>query len=663
MTREQGSTAPFDPVTGLRTEGHLVEDLGELTDQAPGDDGSALLASFEVQGLDRYAQRCGSGKADDLLRVLARRLTSAVRGSGLAYRLDADRFAVLARVGRGGSSSIVLGASAALRDRQAGVTSRVARTIMPVELIEPAEAVRLLRCRSPVELGARSPSAPGAARAAGSTSVPVAVGGHRSEREDGASIRRHPAMVSSGRSLPETTAPEADLPVAAPSLAQARRAPAARPPSRLPYLRVVTRFRVTVLCGVVWMGLSAWLAQPWIAELGRSISLPLAYVVVGGIALLPGYLNVQLVTSLLLDRPSPLRLDLAYPALTLLVAAYNEEATIAQTIAYALAQDYPGPMSVLVIDDGSSDDTRAVAGGFADVDDRVTVLAVRHGGKAAALNAGLSSCETPLAATIDADTLLMPGALRRAVARMLTAPPDTVAVAGSVLVRNSRAGLIARAQVWDYFLGIGSIKRQQALLQSTLVAQGAFSVYDARAVREAGGWPDCIGEDIVMTWALLDRGGRTTFEPTAVAFTEAPVTLRHLARQRRRWARGMIEGLRQYGIALVRRRTIYTHGVIADAVFPYLDLAFTCAFLPGIALAAAGNFAIVGPMTLAVLPINALMASIMYRRQKRSLCEAGLNVRHELLGFVFFLLVYQLFMSPVSVSGYVEEMFHVGRRW
>ena len=54
---------------------------------------------------------------------------------------------------------------------------------------------------------------------------------------------------------------------------------------------------------------------------------------------------------------------------------------------------------------------------------------------------------------------------------------DTVAVAGAVFVRNSRSNFITRAQEWDYFLGIASVKRQQGLFQGTMVAQGAFSVY------------------------------------------------------------------------------------------------------------------------------------------------------------------------------------------
>jgi biofilm PGA synthesis N-glycosyltransferase PgaC len=58
-------------------------------------------------------------------------------------------------------------------------------------------------------------------------------------------------------------------------------------------------------------------------------------------------------------------------------------------------------------------------------------------------------------------------------------------------------------QEWDYFLGIASVKRMQGLYQGTLVAQGAFSLYRTQALRAAGGWPDAIGEDIVLTWRLI----------------------------------------------------------------------------------------------------------------------------------------------------------------
>ena len=82
-------------------------------------------------------------------------------------------------------------------------------------------------------------------------------------------------------------------------------------------------------------------------------------------------------------------------------------------------------------------------------------------------------------------------------------PRATRAVAGTVVVRNSRTSWINKAQEWDYSHGIPAIKRVQSLFQGTLVAQGAFSLYDRALLRHRKGWPDCVGEDIVLTWAIL----------------------------------------------------------------------------------------------------------------------------------------------------------------
>lgn len=95
--------------------------------------------------------------------------------------------------------------------------------------------------------------------------------------------------------------------------------------------------------------------------------------------------------------------------------------------------------------------------------------------------------------------------IRYIVGRLFSAPSDVCAVAGTVLVRNSRGNFLARIQEWDYFLGIASIKRLQGMFQGTLVAQGAFSLYKTEAVRKIHGWPDAIGEDIVLTWNLLSN--------------------------------------------------------------------------------------------------------------------------------------------------------------
>jgi len=457
----------------------------------------------------------------------------------------------------------------------------------------------------------------------------------------------------------EPSPPAAELTVAAPLPPS--------PPWRLGrfhfYLRVRTRFFLTMAAGLAWAGLSSWIAVGWTEELGRVVTLPVAILVIAGIAIIPGYLNVQLVSSLLFDRPRPIDFEHDYPDVTLLVAAYNEEAGIRETLEYALRQDYPGKLEVVVADDGSTDRTREVASLLGRRDPRVRVVRAEHGGKSEALNIALTTVQTPLVATIDADTLLMPYALRRAVARMLSSPSDTVAVAGSVLVRNSRAGALARVQEWDYFLAIASVKRQQALFQGTLVAQGAFSVYRADAVRKAGGWPNKIGEDIVLTWALIGNGGRTLFEPTAIAFTDAPVKLEHFVRQRRRWARGMIEGLREHGVRLLRGRRLHVHAVAANCLFPYLDSVYTVAIPIGLVLALTGNFLIVGPMTAAVLPISLTIALTMYVRQRAVFRTLGLRIGRNFLGFVLYVLAYQLVMSPISVSGYATELVRARRVW
>ncbi|HEY8817158.1 MAG TPA: glycosyltransferase [Candidatus Dormibacteraeota bacterium] len=436
------------------------------------------------------------------------------------------------------------------------------------------------------------------------------------------------------------------------------------PQERRPlYIALRLKLFFVVAIALTWAGLSFWFALPWIEDLAGSITLPLALAVIFGIAIVPGYLNANLIASLLIDRPPPLRFDLEFPALTVVIACFEEEEAIEETIDYVAKQEYPGELHILVADDGSTDHTVPLAERRAAGDPRISVLETEHGGKAQTLTAALKRIETPLVATVDADTLLMPASLERIVARMLISPSDTVAVAGAVFVRNSRNNFLTRAQEWDYFLGIASVKRQQGLFQGTMVAQGAFSVYRTSALARVGGWPDRIGEDIVLTWAMMRDGGRVGYERTAIAFTGAPDTAGGFARQRRRWARGMIEGLREHGGALLTGGRANAHAVLVNFIFPYVDIVYSIAFPIGILLALTGNFAIVGPMTLAVLPLNIALSLIMFRLSRKSFDEVGLRVRQNRLGFLGYLLTYQLFMSPVSVAGYAQELFGAKRRW
>jgi biofilm PGA synthesis N-glycosyltransferase PgaC len=431
------------------------------------------------------------------------------------------------------------------------------------------------------------------------------------------------------------------------------------------YLPLAERNAIAIGVAVLWAAFAIIVAYPWIADLADALTMPVAITVVAGIAIVPGYLNAHLLVSLMLDRPPPVDDggEATLPAITVIVAAFNEEERIEETLRYALNQDYPGQVDVLVVDDGSSDGTAGIVESMALQHRQLRLLAASHGGKAHALNVGLLSAETPLVATCDADTLLMPYALRHAVTRLERSPADTCAVAGSVMVRNSRANWLTAMQTWDYLLGIASVKRQQSLMRGTLVAQGAFSIYRTDALRAVGGWPNMIGEDIVVTWAMLERGGRTTYEPSAVAFTDVPTTVHDLVRQRRRWARGMIEGLRHHGRRLLASRRMFSHAVGSNYLFPLLDLTFSLAFPAGLVLAATGNFMIVGPMTAAVLPLNAAVMCALYRKQRRVFEALGLRMRRHRRGLLAYFLGYQLLLAPVSLSGYLTEIVRRPRRW
>lgn len=429
------------------------------------------------------------------------------------------------------------------------------------------------------------------------------------------------------------------------------------------YIPVVMKFALSHLYAAIWTSFSIRVSIPWLYDLSELVPFYLALLIIFGIAYVPGYLNVFMVVSLLLDRQPRLKATNAKEAVTIVIAARNEEKSIAQTLRYIKNQDYGGLIRVIVVDNGSTDstfDTAVLAGRAQSLD--VTVLREDRPGKFNALNKGLAHTTTELIITLDADTLLHRSAVRYLIARLYSAPSDVCAVAGSVFVRNSRINMLTRMQEWDYFLGIASIKRLQGLYQGTLVAQGAFSLYVTEALLAAGGWPDAIGEDIILTWQLLRRGGKVYFEPLSVAFTEVPLSLRSFSRQRSRWARGMIEALKaikpwQQPLAYTK----YLTGV--NLLMPYLDVCYTIVWIPGLLLAVMGFYWIVGAMTLLVLPLTLLCYGILYIYQLYVFRQLDLAVRRNFLGFIVFVLFYQIIMSPVSVWGYLQDICDARRQW
>ena len=245
------------------------------------------------------------------------------------------------------------------------------------------------------------------------------------------------------------------------------------------------------------------------------------------------------------------------PDFTVIIPAYNEEVVIGKALA-AVARLDPAPAEVILIDDGSTDHTAAVATeaareafgpGGPSPGIRFTLVRQPNGGKAAALNHGFLLTTTDVAVVLDADTVVSPGLLA-AFGRHF-ADPRVGAVAGNVKVGNRR-NLLASLQALEYVVALNLDRRAQDVARAMAVVPGAAGAFRVAAVRQVGGYhSDTMVEDADLTAALQRAGWRIPYEPGAVAWTEAPECLGDVVRQRRRWSYGTVQVVAKHRRALL----------------------------------------------------------------------------------------------------------------
>ncbi|HEX6241580.1 MAG TPA: glycosyltransferase, partial [Polyangiales bacterium] len=228
------------------------------------------------------------------------------------------------------------------------------------------------------------------------------------------------------------------------------------------------------------------------------------------------------------------------PLATVLVPAFNEGKVIARTIKSILATGYQN-VEVLVIDDGSTDDTAEVVKRCALTEPRVRLLQKPNGGKAHAANAGLAEARGEIVVAVDADTIIMEGAIGHLVGHF--ADPEVTAVCGNVEVGNVHSWL-TRFQAIEYITSQNFDRRAFAVLNAVSVVPGALGAWRRDAVLKVGGYSsDTLTEDADLTLTVLRAGGRIVYEPDAIGRTEAPETVSGLLKQRFRWTYGTYQCL------------------------------------------------------------------------------------------------------------------------
>jgi len=270
------------------------------------------------------------------------------------------------------------------------------------------------------------------------------------------------------------------------------------------------------------------------------------------------------------------------PRVAVLIPAYNEETVIVRTIRSVLNSDYKN-LHIIVIDDGSLDRTFDVAREAYAAEiaaGRVQVLSKPNGGKAAALNYALDRMTEEVYVGIDADTVIAADAISKLIPHF--EDPRIGAMAGNAKVGN-RVNLWTRWQALEYITSQNFERRALDLFHVVTVVPGAIGAWRTAPVKAAGGYPlNTVAEDADLTMNLLEQGYKVDYEDRSLAYTEAPIDVQGLMRQRFRWSFGTLQAVWKHRAAFVRNKAmglfalpnILIFQMLLPLVSPFIDIMF-----------------------------------------------------------------------------------------
>jgi len=268
------------------------------------------------------------------------------------------------------------------------------------------------------------------------------------------------------------------------------------------------------------------------------------------------------------------------PTVAVVIPAYNEGKVILQTITSLLASDHPPNFEIVVVDDGSSDDTYAkVRDAFAD-EPRVRVFTKPNGGKPTALNFGVARTDAEILIALDADTIFARDTISKLVRHF--ADPKIGAVAGNAKVGN-RINLLTRWQALEYITSQNLDRRAFEVLNCITVVPGAVGAWRRELIVQAGGFtPLTLAEDADLTMEIRRLGYSITYEDEAIGLTEAPDTVKSFIRQRFRWMYGTLQAAWKHSDVLFRPSSgslgmialpnIFIFQVFFPLISPIMDL-------------------------------------------------------------------------------------------
>ncbi len=264
--------------------------------------------------------------------------------------------------------------------------------------------------------------------------------------------------------------------------------------------------------------------------------------------------------------------------LTVIVPAYNEAASIADTVR-SIQQQTRVPDDIVVVDDGSTDGTGDIARACGV---RVIKPPRNTGSKAGAQNFALQFVTTEYCMAIDADTILAPNAIELLLAALDA--PQVVAACGFVLPRFVKS-LWERGRYIEYLLAFSWYKPIQDYYDKPLISSGCFSVYRTDVLRAAGGWSTrTMAEDMDLTWTFYQQGHGVRFIPEALCYPIEPHDFHFMSKQLKRWSHGFMQN-----VALHWRGNLhipYLRNIVAVALWDAVIASLVYLFvIPALAIA------------------------------------------------------------------------------
>lgn len=310
------------------------------------------------------------------------------------------------------------------------------------------------------------------------------------------------------------------------------------------------------------------------------------------VAIILGFLRIALMAVMaLIQKIKSADTKLLYslplinpPAVSIIVPAYNEEVNVVKTIENLLRQDYPN-FNIIVVDDGSKDSTHKMAMDTFGKHPQVQVFTKPNGGKASALNYGISHTKNDYVVCIDADTQLKSDAVLQLMKRFnapLKENRQVGAVAGNVKVGNENT-MLAKWQSIEYTTSQNFDRRAFDLVNGIAVVPGAIGAFRKEAIEKAGGFTtDTLAEDCDLTIRILRKGYHIINCVEAIAITEAPETLNEFMKQRFRWTYGIMQAFwknrdacfnpRYKGLGTISLPNILIFQIILPIFAPLADL-------------------------------------------------------------------------------------------